>query len=140
MSNKIPANILALYTGQRCIITCKQGSAPIGPGSAVIVDTVSPSTAYFMESGNHEVTIYLRRISSITEGEAADLHEIRFGTREVKHWHSAIHWWHDFSCDELYVRQTMIGNPYVWAYLLEKGFDLFGLIDKGLAKEIPSPE
>jgi len=32
--------------------------------------------------------------------------------------------------------KLLIGSPAVWLHLLSLGFDLFGLIDAGLAKEI----
>ena len=33
-------------------------------------------------------------------------------------------------------KDVEIGTPAVWLYLLSKGFDLFSLIESGLAKEI----
>lgn len=43
---------------------------------------------------------------------------------------------HDLNGDELWVREAQIGSPRIWLYLLSKGFDLFGLIEQGLAKSV----
>ncbi len=91
--------------------------------------------------------LHLRPLSSLTEAEARELYEIKYCEA----------WGVDFerlgmeveSCLERFWKEDielyapegklLIGSPAVWLHLLSLGFDLFGLIDAGLAKEITNP-
>lgn len=94
---------------------------------------------------------HLRRLSSLTEDEARELFKISRGEewdyqynsslankerKNGKIWSCLENWWAgDYEMfDEN--GNWIIGDPTAWLYLLSKGFDLFGLIEAGLAKEV----
>ena len=141
--------ILALYLGQKCEFP---SNGDIQYGFIGSVNNAGFLTVNWglIESGKracHEVTPHLRRLESLTEAEARELYEIKYGEA----------WGVDFerlgmeveSCLERFWKEDielyapegklLIGSPAVWLYLLSLGFDLFGLIDAGLAKEIINP-
>lgn len=141
--------ILALYLGQKCEFP---SNGDIQYGFIGSVNNAGFLTVNWglIESGKracHEVTPHLRRLESLTEAEARELYEIKYGEA----------WGVDFerlgmeveSCLERFWKEDielyapegklLIGSPAVWLYLLSLGFDLFGLIDAGLAKEITNP-
>lgn len=83
-----------------------------------------------------DVVFLLRRLDNITEYEALELHTIVYGfefsgVTACKDWFAL--YGDDLQCTQI---EQAIGTPAAWLYLLSKGFDLFGLIDSGLAKEI----
>lgn len=91
----------------------------------------------WMQQGGVEVVPHLRALSSITEEEARNVYEISAGSRWDENDGSALDiYWN--STDEWYtqIKNMEIGKPAVWLKLLEFGFDLFGLIEAGLAKEV----
>lgn len=69
-----------------------------------------------------EILPHLRRLESMTEAEGQTLYDSTDGTSQ-------------FSGD---FAKMVVGLPLVWLKLLEMGFDLFGLIEAGFAKEIGS--
>jgi len=79
---------------------------------------------------NCEITPHLRRLESMTEEEAREVYEIEHGK--------------DFRSDTyVSAKAYMIKGgeldyftPQGFLHLLSKGFDIFGLIDAGLAKEV----
>jgi len=90
-----------------------------------------------------DVVFLLRRLDNITEDEARELYFASNGiTWETSY--GALGYRYDclnnfwLEQEEFYRAgyERIIGNPAAWLYLLGKGFDLFGLIDSGLAKEI----
>lgn len=54
---------------------------------------------------------------------------------EEKKWYSDLTGYNIDDLEEHYcpMLNLDIGNPTVWSYLLKQGFDLFGLIEAGLA-------
>lgn len=81
-----------------------------------------------------DATLILRRLQNITEDEAKALYLIRY-PNEAPPANTLHDWWNEF--DEFYIPQRIIscGRPEIWLHLLSKHFDLFGLIDAGLAVE-----
>lgn len=73
-----------------------------------------------------DVVFHLRRIESITIEEAKPLYK---GCDEDQ-FQSFLEW-----CRKIKTGEALF-TPTAWLYLLSRGFDLFGLIDAGLAKEL----
>ena len=102
------------------------------------IGIVTDGIICWMEEGTFEVTPHLRQLSGITEDEARDIYNLATGMiwTKVSKYSCLENWW------ELHTEATLknswqcVGIPNVWLYLLSKGFDLFGLIDAGLAKEV----
>jgi len=134
---KITPQIAALYLGQKCdwlhIETEMFGQR--------VIDGL---TVEHVREGAFKITPHLRRLESMTEEEAREVYEIRYGETWEKSFHDINievspcleNFWKEYI--ELYSPEgsLLIGFPDVWLHLLSKGFDLFGLIDAGLAKEI----
>ena len=132
--------IAAMYWGQTCEIT----SVPewyhrtLNPTEKVgEIKKLDFSLLHGMFHPNGLSFIpHLRPLSSLTEDEARELYEIKTGRK----------WYSSEKCLERYFNieddwletelYQCIGAPHIWIYLLSLGFDLFGLIDAGLAKEI----
>jgi hypothetical protein len=133
--------IAALHLGQQCNVI--YNAQIIGPS----IRKIDCDVIHWLESGSIEILPHLRRMDSLTEAEARELYEIKYGEA----------WGVDFerlgmeveSCLERFWKEDielyapegklLIGSPAVWLHLLSLGFDLFGLIDAGLAKEITNP-
>lgn len=78
-----------------------------------------------------DVVFLLRRLESITEEESLGLYRgCRSDNQRIKDHHE----WLIAQINS----ELIMFTPSAWLYLLSKGFDLFGLIDAGLAKEIQS--
>lgn len=142
---KITPQIVAMYLGRKCEFP-SNGDIQYGwVGSVNSMDFLTVNWG-LMESGKrsfHEVTLHLRSLESITEEEARELYEIANGEKwdtSLDHVFAAPSalgdWWNNFS--EYYedYDAPIMQFPFVFLSLLSKGFDLFGLIDAGLAKEI----
>lgn len=138
MIKEVTPQIAALYLGQKCDVEWLIDYKSCGIQKGVVWTDIVFEDFMLKWIAQKDVKIipYLRRLSSITDEEALDLYNIKFGESVVRNWPSALHWWHDLNGDELWVMEAQIGNPRIWLYLLSKGFDLFGLIDAGLAKEV----
>jgi len=133
----ITPQIAALYLGHKCTYDSK---ALIH----TIETEINARVLSDMEDGFATVTPHLRRLESMTEEEAREVYKIRYGETWEKSFHDINlevspcleNFWKEYI--ELYSPEgsLLIGFPDVWLHLLSKGFDLFGLIDAGLAKEI----
>lgn len=141
MIDKITPQIAALYLGQKCEPTGKDSiflAAYYGDGSLV---PIIPNFVQEIANDRCEVILHLRRLESITEDEARELYKVRYlegwCVNDSKDVYPALDcFWENHS--ELFTPEKvfLVGHPPTWLYLLSKGFDLFGLIDAGLAKEI----
>mgnify|MGYP003527802356 CR=1 FL=1 len=145
--------ILALYLGQKCEFP---SNGDIQYGFIGSVNNAGFLTVNWglIESGKracHEVTPHLRRLESLTEAEARELYEISRGEKwdyeynsyaanrdrgDGEMWSCIENWW--MGNYEMFAENGnwLVGDPNVWLHLLSLGFDLFNLIDAGLAKEI----
>ena len=85
-----------------------------------------------------DVVFHLRRLESMTEDEARELFKMsKWYEPDKNRFVSCLDWWNRRNLiDDYSNKEIEIGSPASWLYLLSKGFDLFGLIDAGLAKEI----
>ena len=120
MIDKITPQIAALYLGQKCEkdwLIGKQGDK-LGP--------IDQGVLYWLEDSGVLIIPHLRRLESITEDEAKQLYK---GCDDDK-LKPFLEW-----CRKIKTGEALF-TPTAWLYLLSKGFDLFGLIDAGLAKEI----
>lgn len=130
---KITPAIAALYLGQKCDAVWVTGSLK---GHKVKGDNqgITPTMVSLMcpdQIANQlEITPHLRRLESMTEAEAREVYEIEHG----KEFKSDTY----ISAKVFMVRGGELDyfTPQGFLHLLSKGFDLFGLIDSGLAKEI----
>lgn len=142
--------IIALYLGQKCDFE-HEGKTVTGDiwgvfSSGVIrVTRVSESIGNEVEYNTRtfeQITPHLRPLSSLTEAEALELYEMVTGEKWKqifeKQADECLPLWVFDDVEDLDIRgiDLVIGNPTAWLYLLSKGFDLLGLIDAGLAKEI----
>jgi len=115
--NKITPQIAGMLIGQKC------------ENSAGSIYTVSNTDIYSLTDDAEpwrKLTVHLRRLESMTEEEARELYE---GCDND-----------DFYTWYKWLVKTRLNNmlltPSALLYLVSKGFDVLGLIDKGLAKEI----
>jgi len=135
MENKLTPQIAALYLGQKC-------QSPEGEGIILGVDNVGnvevefgimgPDFSQIYEVG--EILPILRRLDSLTENEARELYQVCYPSDTELDAESFLgDWWNKY--DEWYVKTKyfIFGKPAAWLKLLSWGFDLFGLIDSGLA-------
>lgn len=142
MIEKITPQIAALYIGQKCdlewLITDRDDvfmAGEVWHDSVIIGATITR-----LKSQHIAIVPHLRPIESLTEFEARDLFEIATaGVVWEKRSESCLEkWWKVLDIEQYIVGHALIGSPLVWLKLLEWGFDLFGLILAGLAKEIPA--
>ena len=140
---KITPQIAALYLGQKCVSTFITNIGVWKVGD-IFNGKVTGETIAALYNDEILVELHLRRLDSITEDEARDIYKIRGGISwEVAYgalgngYDCLNNFWLDDT--ECYKEESelSIGKPAAWLYLLSKGFDLFNLIDSGLAKEIP---
>ena len=128
MKPELTAQILGMYVGQVCDVLDTDGNFRY-------TVLISLDNLEYWTPGVYALRPYLRRLESITNKEANELHKIFYGrcfsgVNPVKDWIM-------FKFPgESNLMQDAIGKPAAWLYLLSKGFDLFGLIDAGLAKEV----
>ena len=146
---KITPQTAALYLGAKCDVEWLYTDTINGAfekGDVFHDSKISAAHASGIERGEIAITPHLRRLDSITEEEAREIYKISKG----EPWEARMEWmdeddedrsalrnyWNN--TDEWYTdeKNMEIGRPRVWLYLLSKGFDLFGLIESGLAKEI----
>lgn len=120
---KITPQIAALYLGQKCEYKSKEHPLQHGVITPLVIDLLQDRRIY--------ITPHLRRIESLTEEEARELIEM-FNGGPVVYGGNLF----DLMNVESSIMDEIIGNPPVWIHLLSKGFDLFGLIDSGLAKDV----
>lgn len=128
---KITPQIAALYLEQKCTEISRGITFKI---ESVNIWRVSDGDRYAAKYG--DFILHLRSLSTLTEQECQMLYHIETGETWFDHYGgeenapSCIRFWFQ---DE-YKGPT--GSPMVWLKMLEIGFDLFGLIPAGLAKEI----
>ena len=85
----------------------------------------------------HNIVLHLRPLSSLTEAEARELFLVYYGVEFTQKSKTALEWFSmHIEPGSATVLKDHVGSPAVWLHLLSLGFDLFGLIDAGLAKEI----
>lgn len=158
--------ICGLLLGQTANLYWKNESGQLEFERAGILISIKPKTEgqhpLVFQCGNglsqrelaydyREVVFRLRRLESLTESEARELYEISRGEKwdyeynsyaanrdrgMGKIWSCLENWW--MGNYEMFAENGdwLIGDPNVWLNLLSKGFDLLGLIDAGLAKEV----
>jgi len=133
----ITPQIAALYLGQKCDVTWLYTDPTDVFLKGEVWHDTTIGTSHIKRLGEDHISIipHLRRLESITEEEARELYKVENG----------VVWNVKSSCKEYYNSydenydsnlSTLIGEPSAWLYLLSKGFDLFGLIDAGLAKDV----
>lgn len=138
---ELTPQILRLYVGKMCTLV-----GLTSQWDAIITDL----NVEYLADG-YTVIPHLRKLSSLTEQEACELFKISRNEdwdynynsslanrdRQMgKAWSCLENWWDgDY---EMYAENGnwILGEPYAWLKLLEWGFDLFGLIEVGLAKEV----
>lgn len=109
---KISPQIAALYLGAKCDL---EWAAPYNDEAWKAIE-IDHSVIEKLSIAHISITPHLRRLESITEDEAGDIIKL-YNSRDAK-------------------IGDAIGSPTTWLYLLSKHFDLLGLIEIGLAKEI----
>lgn len=128
---KITPQIAALYLGQKCDMKFhKLGKSEV---------KITVGRIGLLERDAITMTPHLRRLESITEEECKYLFELINGSEYDFHESHSYKedWWQDFiDIDFITANYFFIGNPFIWLYLLSRGFDLFSLIEQGLAEEI----
>ena len=134
--DKITPQIAALYLGQKWEVSKQPIFWDRDDLSTIPATITGTVVSYLGLYSAFEITPHLRRLESITEEEAIHIHDLVIGFPYAgiipcKEW-ICLAW-----SGESSFYQDAIGYPAAWLYLLSKGFDLFGLIDSGLAKEIP---
>lgn len=134
---EITPHIAAMYLGQKCDIEFRYND----PGDVFHIGDVwhdsriNGSHVTSLEYNEIYIILHLRRLESITNEEARELHVECYGY-EFAGLVSCIEWLYQYSEELQYTRiRELIGFPPGLLHLLSKGFDLFGLIDAGLAKE-----
>lgn len=75
-----------------------------------------------------DIVLHLRPLKSLTESEARQMYLMYFGDEYPEGYSRTAKDW--------FLRHTEF-KPLMFLKLLELGFDLFGLIENGLAKEVP---
>ena len=118
MKNELTPQIAAMYIGQKCTVTGKDAfslSAYYGDGGAV---TITPNFMQEWVNGRCGIILHLRPLSAMTEEEKT--------TGNV------------WACNPETYPSAQIGfyTPDEFIYLIGKGFDIFGGIEAGWAKEI----
>lgn len=138
---KITPQIAALYLGQKCNIEwlITDPDDVFMKGEKWYDSTIIGATITRLEKNELTITPYLHRLESITENEAQECFKIDNKINWKSETSCIMSWWKDK--DEWYHTNMshVIGEPEIWLYLLSKGFDLFNLIDNGLAKDINAP-
>ena len=130
---KITPQIAALYLGAKCDV---EWLAPYNDDVWEAME-IDHSVIEKLSISHISITPHLRRMDSITEEEAREVFAIANGYEADKNsFTSCLSWLARENALDYSNKEIEIGNPQVWLYLLSKGFDLFGLIEAGLAKEI----
>jgi len=138
--NKMTPQVLALYIGHRCQTSGGEGIIySVNNDGIVQVEFGAMGPDFLLSHHIGHVKPILRRLESLTEGEARELYGVlhpsgwqwqikeEFRTSVIEdYWHLS-----DSGVQSLMMRHT--GHPPIWLKLLSLGFDLFGLIDAGLA-------
>lgn len=141
MTKEITAQIAALYLGQECDCVWKVND----PAFAIKVgditaNAITTKTIKWLQKRECIIVPHLRRLESLTEAEARELfeaiHHKSFDESVLTTaYDNALDYFLDYVSGDTKTLSYFLGTPAAWLYILSKGFDLFGLIDAGLAKE-----
>jgi len=135
--------IAAMYLGQKCDIKWLYTDTLDGAfkvGDVWFDSKIHGAHIVRLEREEVQITLHLRRLDSLTEAEARELYEVYYGIEYVGTKWTALEWFSlHIEPASATVLKDHIGSPAAWLHLLSLGFDLFGLIDAGLAKEITNP-
>ena len=148
-NEKLTDQICALYFGCDATITWLVEGAYFEKGEQWVAP-INLKNIDWLRLKNCEITPHLRRLDSLNEQEALELFKISRGEEWDYEYNSSLaskdrgmgkiwscleNWW--MGNYEMFAENGnwLVGDPNVWLYLLSKGFDLFGLIEAGLAKE-----
>ena len=137
---KITPQIAALYLGAKCdlewLYTDTVDNLFVSGDIWKDID-IRPASVQLLIDEQARITPHLRRLDSITEAEAREVFAIANGYEADKNsFTSCLSWLARENALDYSNKEIEIGNPSVWLYLLGKGFDLFGLIEQGLAKDV----
>lgn len=128
MKPELTAQILGMYIGRPCDVLDTDGEF-LYSGILSL-----PNIDYWVRE-MYVLRPHLRRMGSITEEECLNIHKDFFGF-EYSGIIPCIKWvCLGFDGNSSFLQDAR-GYPNVWLYLLSRGFDLFGLIDAKLAKEV----
>lgn len=129
MKKELTPQIAAMYLG------CEVYS-PEGMGVLFATNTDGVATVTFGAMGPdfdkafwlHEIKILLRPLSDVTADEAKEIWAIAEVAADAP-----LRGIFDKGSGEVEGSAFLVGYPPVWLYLLSKHFDLFGLIEAGVA-------
>lgn len=130
MKPELTAQILGMYLGRRCDVEIKNDYTYIDS------DVITPALVGYFVLGDVDITPHLRRLESITEEECREVFKLVYGTPWDNGDNCSKDWFLNVFNSFNFGKHFAIGTPSAWLYLLSCGFDLFGLIDAGLAKEV----
>jgi len=150
MKNELTQQIVALYIGQKCDAVWVNGPNKDGTHERIIDGTCLSLMENNAITHRISITPHLRPLSSLTEAEARELYLIHQGHEWSENPYSKPGWksnpdgtgeclteWWGFKFNRYAeISAHQIGSPAVLLRLLEWGFDLFGGIESGWAKEI----
>lgn len=140
MIKEVTPQIAALYLGQRCDIEWLREDefSGIKKGEAWTDLTIDSGRIQWVVSMEAKIIPHLRRLSSMTEAEAREVYRFVFAIDfSTESFFESAKEWLSHKDDPINDNiNLVIGIPSAWLYLLSKGYDLFGLIDAGLAKEV----
>jgi hypothetical protein len=148
-NEKLTAEIAAMYWGQTCEITAVPDWYHRTLNQIEKVGEIKKLDFGLLHGMFHPnglaFILHLRPISSLTEADARELYQIERGEKWNtqmwskdeplngpcldKWWNEHQEWYNDLG-------SMLLGSPAVWLKLLSWGFDLFGGIESGWAKEV----
>lgn len=139
MIKEVTPQIAALYLGQKCDVEWLIDYKSCGIQKGVVWTDIVFEDFMLKWIAQKDVKIipYLRRLSSMTEAEAREVYRFVFAIDfSTESFFESAKEWLSHKDDPINDNiNLVIGIPSAWLYLLSKGYDIFGLIDAGLAKE-----
>lgn len=129
MKPELTAQILGMYLDRDCDVINADGESQFS-------GVISYSGLSYWYLNFYKVRPHLRRLESITEEECREVFKLVYGTPWDNGENCLKDWFLEVFNAFNFGKHLAIGTPSAWLYLLSKGFDLFGLIDAGLAKEV----
>lgn len=129
MKPELTAQILGMYIGRPCDVLDTDGEF-LYSGILSL-----PNIDYWVRE-MYVLRPHLRRLKSITEEECREVFKLVYGTPWDNGENCLKDWFLEVFNAFNFGKHLAIGTPSAWLYLLSKGFDLFGLIDAGLAEEV----
>lgn len=141
LQQKITPQIAAMYLGQKYNWIYSQSPSEFYTPDKIPL--ITPKVVDCIGAGIIEIKPHLRRLESITEQEAREVflvsNDVRWedARKRFPISYSCLEsWWKTHNEYFFEIKEVVLGDPSAWLYLLSRGFDLFGLIESGLAKEI----